>query len=158
MLSHPTTNLNVPDTVVWLSSVDSPSLLAYLFLLFPTGGDAFRFSRIKNCSYSMFPHQVLIKYVKKGCSTIFFMKNIHYTKYDGIPNNYKNVCQKDTSKEEILGQQLWWKLAKDVMEMKRILQTTNNDNIYKILQSKSRIVVLENSRRCQQMTKLLVIN
>ena len=40
------------------------------------------------------------------------------------------------------------------MEMKIILQTIDNDNIYKMIQSKSRIVVLDNSRKFQQMTKM----
>ncbi len=61
-----------------------------------------------------------------------------------IPNNYKNACRKDTSKEEILGQQLWWNLSKDVMELKKILRTIDNDNKYKMLQSKSRLDMLEN--------------
>ena len=90
--------------------------------------------------------------------TIICQNNTHYTKYDGIPTNYKNARQKDTSKREILGQQLWWQLAKNVMKMKRILQTTDNNNMYKMLQSKPRIVMLENSKKCQQMTKLLVSN
>ncbi len=70
-----------------------------------------------NCSKKMWQRL----FCKTFCSigTILCKNNVYYTKYDGIPNNYKNARQKDTSKGEILEQQLWWQLAKDVMEMKK---------------------------------------
>ena len=63
---------------------------------------------------------------------------------EDIHNKYKNASRKDTSKEELLGQQLWWQLSKDVMELKRILRTLDEDNNFKTLQTKTRYDLLSN--------------